>query len=234
MAALLSIPMVVLAVLVRHGESVSRLSRLAGLVVGVLALAAVACVGFESFGGSLLDVEAQFRTLDRYELQFSNEDTSSVDERVRGQDLALQMWAEKPIFGWGIGEFTVADSYLKYPHNLVLEILCENGIVGALLFLSVCAVAVAGCVRIARDRSCSWPAVAIALLFLTDFALHLTVQGYLADDRIFLAYMGMAISTSAKASARVPRRPVHRPRPPSTTTAMADPTQAVSPRGKQT
>jgi O-antigen ligase len=231
MAALLAIPLIVLGVLMRRGESMTRLGRLAGLAVGVLALAAVSYVGFESFGGSLSDMQGQFRTLDRYELQFSNEDTSSVDERLRGQDLAFHMWTEKPIFGWGIGEFTVTNSYLKYPHNIVLEILCENGLIGALLFLSVCAAAVAGCVRIAQDRSCGWPVVAIALLFLTDFALHLTVQGYLADDRIFLAYLGMAIGASAKASGPVSRRVIHQPRTPLAATATTDTMQTVSARG---
>jgi hypothetical protein len=73
--------------------------------------------------------------------------------------------------------------------------------------------------------------VAIALLFLTDFALHLTVQGYLADDRIFLAYLGMTIGASAKASGPVSRRVIHQPRTPLATTAITDSTQTVPARG---
>jgi O-antigen ligase len=148
------------------------------------------------------EVARQFQTLERYEMQLSGEHTDSVDERLEAQGFAFRQWQERPLFGWGMGEFRVQNSYLEYPHNLLLEILMEIGLVGAFLFFSVCAIAVIDCVRAAQSAARpGWVEMAIALLFLTELASHLTVQGYLADDRYFLAYMGMAIG--ARRSARV-------------------------------
>jgi O-antigen ligase len=208
-AALLAFPLLVLGLLRRPARSLRRLSRLAALLSGLIALAAVGYVTLERLDGSGAALEQQLRTLDRYQ----SEDTSSMDERLEGREFALRMWLEKPILGWGIGEFRVKDSYLEYPHNMLLEILAEMGIVGAFLFLAVCAVAVRDCLRIVRGRACDWTDAAIALLFLTQLALFLTVQGYLADDRAFFANMGLVVG-SRSAAGRSPRPAAPSPSPP--------------------
>jgi O-antigen ligase len=212
-SALLAFALLALGLLWRSARPLRRLWRLAALVSGLLALAAAGYLVFEGLSGSGAASEQQFRTLDRYQMQLSREDTSSMDERVGGRDLAFRLWLEKPILGWGLGEFRVKDSYLQYPHNLLLEILMEMGIVGALLFFSVCTVAVRDCLRLAKDQACGWTEAAIVLLFLTELASHFTVQGYLADDRIFLAYMGLVIgcrTAAGPSSGPAPRSPARR------------------------
>jgi O-antigen ligase len=194
--ALLALPLLLLGLIRRRTRSLRRLALLSGLI----ALAAVGYVALVPGDGSSAYGEGRFRTLERYQAQLSREDTTSMDERGGGRDLAYRMWLEEPVLGWGIGEFKVIDTYLEYPHNLLLEILAEMGIVGAFLFFPICAVAVRDCVRIAGDRACDWVDAAIALLFLTELASHLTVQGYLADDRIFFAYIGLVIGSRTAVS----------------------------------
>jgi O-antigen ligase len=193
--ALLAVPLLGLGLLQRSRQSWRHLARLAGLLAVLVAFAAVGLVALERPDQSDTELERQFRTLDRFQAQLSRENTTSMDERTGGRDLAYRMWLEEPLLGSGIGEFEVNDTYLKFPHNLLLEILAEMGIVGAFLFFPVCAVAVRDCLRIAKDRACHWSDAAIALLFLTELASHLTVQGFLSDDRIFFAYIGLVIGS---------------------------------------
>jgi O-antigen ligase len=195
-AALLAIPLLALGLLRRRpAGSSGRLSRLIALLSGVTVVAFVGYLAFVEGSGESL--EEQFRTLGRYE----SEQQGSLDLRREGRELAYDMWLHKPILGWGIGEFRVKDSLLDYPHNLLVELLAEMGIVGGFLFIVVCAVAVRDCVVIAGDRSCGWTDAALTLLFLTELVQHLTVQGYLGDDRVFFAYLGLVIGWRAPAGA---------------------------------
>jgi len=121
------------------------------------------------------------------------ESTDSVDERLQAQKFAFEQWQRKPILGWGIGEFRVERFIPGYPHNLLLESLMELGLTGAVLLFSACAIALLNCIRWVRRGALNWVDVSIVLLFLTELVSHLTVQGYLADDRIFFAYMALVI-----------------------------------------
>jgi O-antigen ligase len=199
--ALVAVPLLALGLLMRSCGGWQCLSRLFVFLSVVLAAAMVGYIAFVELRGSDAAWE-ELRTLDRYELQLSRESTDSMDERLEGQGFAFRQWLEKPIFGWGIGEFRVQNSYLEYPHNVLLEILMEIGILGAFLFFAVCAFAVARCLLVVKKRDPSWADVAIGLLFLTELISHVTVQGYLADDRSLLAYMGLVIGLSRGPASR--------------------------------
>lgn len=68
----------------------------------------------------------------------------SIMDRFEGYKLALKMFSEKPVIGYGLGSFR---SYydndflkmLKYPHNIFLEALAEMGLIGfsIILFLLI-------------------------------------------------------------------------------------------------
>jgi O-antigen ligase len=199
--ALLAIPFLALGLLMRSRGNWQGLGRLVVFLVAVLVVATVGYIGFTEWRGSVISRD-EMRTLDRYELQLSRESTDSLDERLEAQGFAFRQWLEKPLFGWGIGEFRVQDSYLEYPHNILLEILMEIGLLGAFLFFAVCALAVAR-YRLLMDKpDPSWVDVAVGLLFLTELISHVTVQGYLADDRYFLAYIGLALGLRRGAARR--------------------------------
>jgi O-antigen ligase len=190
--ALLAVPLLMFGLVLRRGSSLPRVTRLALLVSAwtlAAALGYTAAGGFEEGSDNL-----HLITLQRFDLELSGENTISLDERLQGRRHAFQRWLEKPLLGWGIGEFRVQDSYLEYPHNLLLEILMEGGLIGAFLFFSSCAVATVDCVRAALASTLSWVEATIILIFLPELALHLTLQGYLGDDRAFFAYIGMAMA----------------------------------------
>jgi O-antigen ligase len=63
---------------------------------------------------------------------------SSIGERKRFVDHSLKIMTEKPFLGVGFGGFGMSyfnDDVRSYPHNIILEITCELGIIGLLLFL---------------------------------------------------------------------------------------------------
>src|SRR6266851_1771985 len=199
--ALVAIPFLALGLLMRPRGGWQGLGRLVVFLFVVLAVAIVGYIGFVELRGSDA-ARDELRTLDRYELQLSRESTDSLDERLEAQGFAFRQWLEKPLFGWGIGEFRVQNSYLEYPHNILLEILMEIGLLGAFLFFAVCALAVARCLLVMREPNPGWVDVAVGLLFLTELISHVTVQGYLADDRHFLAYIGLVMGLSRGAVSR--------------------------------
>lgn len=66
----------------------------------------------------------------------------SVTTRIDMSNIALRMFSEKPILGYGLGSFYSYGSnelikLHKYPHNIFLEAGAELGIVGQLIVLSL-------------------------------------------------------------------------------------------------
>lgn len=53
---------------------------------------------------------------------------------------AFQMWVTKPLLGHGLGSFAVeitgTSGFREYPHNMVLELLSETGVIGLVMFLA--------------------------------------------------------------------------------------------------
>ena len=50
----------------------------------------------------------------------------------------VELFLDHPIWGCGYGRYNLMGEYHYYPHNLFVEILCEMGIVGMLVFMLVC------------------------------------------------------------------------------------------------
>ena len=49
----------------------------------------------------------------------------------------VQMFLDNPILGAGFGRFNLMGDYDTYPHNLIIEILCETGIVGFVVIIGI-------------------------------------------------------------------------------------------------
>jgi O-antigen ligase len=72
----------------------------------------------------------------RLSLITSEKKGASVDERFEAYDLAWALFQKSPIFGIGTGNFSAASkNTISYAHNLSLELLSEQGIIGFLIFL---------------------------------------------------------------------------------------------------
>jgi O-antigen ligase len=100
------------------------------------------------------ETEIRFENLLQFEeLKFSGE--ASILNRVESYKLSWQMFQERPVFGWGLGSFNGFKNIKwttiqKYPHNILLELLAETGVVGCLLFLFLCYLIIK---KIFRDKS---------------------------------------------------------------------------------
>ncbi|HEY8289719.1 MAG TPA: hypothetical protein VIG49_10650 [Acetobacteraceae bacterium] len=179
---------------VRGGGFSRPLGRLASIIA---CIAVIGMIGYAAAGGGVETDLGGLHTLERYQDQMSGEDTYSMDLRAEGRRFAARQWLVKPVFGWGIGEFRVQDTLLRYPHNTLLEVLMEMGLVGACLYLGVIIPGVGLCWRMIRRPSTEWSDIALIVLFVTDLCWELTLAGYLADDRIFFGFVGMVIGAGS-------------------------------------
>ncbi len=172
----------------RLGVGITRLFVLVGTLVFMAWMGYATLVAVKGTTGAAL----QLHTLQRFEMQLSNEMTHSLDVRSEARDLAYRQWLERPLLGWGMGEFRLQHS-LEYPHNLLLEILVETGVAGAAFYLALVALGTVACFRMARDDALPWTEATIVLLFVTEMISHMTVQGYLPDDRIYFTFLALVI-----------------------------------------
>jgi O-antigen ligase len=131
--------------------------------------------------------------------------TSTGDEVSRGDwngrleiwQEALARYAENPVLGVGSGAFkaTAVESG-KTPHNFVLSLLSELGLVGLVLFLAV--IAVAGIQGLAQPRAFStlWMAV------LLSWGLNALLHNYESKKPTWLFFTLTVVSAALYGSAR--------------------------------
>lgn len=107
--------------------------------VGVFILVALVSIGYSDQIGGLAS-----RSLNRLNLLVSDENTisnHSVNTRVDQIHFSLDMISadvESFLYGYGVGSFGVlktGEDVRAYPHNFILEIQFEHGIIGTLLLL---------------------------------------------------------------------------------------------------
>jgi O-antigen ligase len=136
----------------------------------------------------------QMRTLERFEAYSEWGGGSSVRGRTEAQLFALEWWSHAPIIGWGVGAFEQRYlENLRYPHNLFLEVLMEQGLIGFGLLAALMGL---GLVRAWKlwpaDRS-QWPAMALILMFVALLMSRATHQGFLPDERPLFAFLGVIL-----------------------------------------
>lgn len=137
-ALILSLP-IPFAFGVRVEKNDIRLRRFALAVLAVLLVVGAALV-------YLVAANPDLFTLRRILLLFSNDIGESASTRLTHYARAFAAWKEHPLFGWGLGSYPIiigTADVKAHPHNLVLEVLCELGLVG----LALLAIAAVGSLR---------------------------------------------------------------------------------------
>jgi len=71
----------------------------------------------------------------RYERILTADPGESIIARIEAYSLALQMFSQHPLLGTGTASYQVFHGRFRYPHNVFLEALAENGILG---FIALC------------------------------------------------------------------------------------------------
>lgn len=149
-------------------------------ILALLALLALAVyIAYLLASGQITTTLGRFFSLAHY---IETKGISLRHERLSYWQQALVFWSWSPLFGHGLGSFSILYSGWEipgtHPHNILLEILCDLGLVGFTLFAFLLVVALRH-IRIARLRSDP--------LFLAVVMLLLAHLGVLAMVHLELA-----------------------------------------------
>ncbi len=200
----LVVPLLVVAPRAERGALlVPRIQILAFLLV----TAAGAYVAYLLATGQMTATLSRFLSLLSY---LQHQGTALRHERLSYWSSALTFWSQAPLLGNGIGSFSSlyvpggGEVAGTHPHNILLEILAETGLVGLALFVLLLLVAAQG-VRPARLREdplylCVWML----------FASLLLIRAMLSDDlayqwELFLAIGLLSLAPPAADTVAGPR-----------------------------
>jgi len=140
----------------------------------------------------------------RIQLLFAGSDPSAA-ERFNFYIVAFNLLASSPLWGIGTGQFgmeiTGEDTRL-YPHNIILELGAENGLLGILFFITMVFLSIReGLIQLYNRRN-SASIVSRYLLVACSFALlNAMVSGDINDNRILFLFLGL-LSTIQHLSSR--------------------------------
>lgn len=126
--------------------------------------------------------------------------------------------SQHPLFGLGTGSFASINPPLPYPHNILLEVGVELGMVGVLLVVCIVFSAgrrIVGSWRASTDRD-RIDAAVIAALFITAL-INAFVSGAIQDNKEIWVWGGLAVGMSTRVMFRRRSEAVVRPIPKLTT-----------------
>lgn len=89
----------------------------------------------------------------RYERILSDEVGASIEERVDAYEIAWDMFLNRPFSGMGTGSYSAYHERFAYPHNIILEAMAENGIIGLTLLVGFIGSVWVGVMRALRKSS---------------------------------------------------------------------------------
>jgi O-antigen ligase len=135
-----------------------------------------------------------FSTIKRLALLF---DTlgGSASIRLEMYGEAIDIWGQHPLFGAGIGGWPVLAGWgdqRMYPHNMILEVLSEFGILGFFLWSLPFIYALWVFSKMANNRSNPW--AVLALMLLANSFIVSMVTGDITDNRVVFAFLGLLVS----------------------------------------
>ncbi len=165
----------------------------AALVGAVLMLSAFWFRGVQAY-------QFQSKTTEIRELIHGNAQAQGTAvQRLNYYSAALRDWRTHPVFGWGIGSWSMIYWHYdtrEYPHNLFLEVLVEEGLAG-LAALSILFLLVIGQVRACRNEiSGLFPCLLPCLAYLISIAMF---SEDLGGDRFIWFWCGLSLTTCALA-----------------------------------
>jgi O-antigen ligase len=144
------------------------------------------------------------RTLRRLNVLFTEErGGGSAAAHLEYWGASWPFWLEQPVFGAGIGSWPVlyhGIDIASHPHNLILEVLVEFGLVG-LLLLSNCAVAAARRASVRRLREDPF-LMCTAMLCINTFFNAMTSSD-ITQNRNLFAMVGLLVMRPCRRTSHV-------------------------------
>ena len=117
-------------------------------------------------------------------------ETEGVEITNRGTlfKIAIKEFLKSPITGMGPGGYSV--KYEMFPHNVILELFAETGILGAIVLLGLALIAVGRIFMVAlKDRS-----VMYLMVFLGTYAIQSNCNGSLWFCSALLCALGYGLT----------------------------------------
>jgi len=141
-AALSSLLLLLLAAFAYSGSRGPLVALAGTLLVGILLyrwipirkrafLAAIAIAG-----GAMLLLVLPANLQNRYERLVETNNDTSIQSRLNAYGIAWEMFVARPLLGHGTASYGAYHERFGYPHNILLEIAAENGLLGLGLFLA--------------------------------------------------------------------------------------------------
>ncbi len=149
------------------------------------------------FGGSgliilfLESIGVHLKTVSRFLALMQPDGGTSGGSRIWLFENALRLWAETPFLGHGLGSFALQMGWVDnraYPHNIILEILVEMGVVGLCLWGLVVFLVIK---NITHSRLRNSSLFSLGVMYLVFTGVNTMVSGDLVDNRFFFAILGL-------------------------------------------
>jgi O-antigen ligase len=142
------------------------------------------------------------RTLQRLNVLFT-EEAGRQGGRLRFWRDSWHLWIEQPIFGSGIGSWPMRHFGLdvsRHPHNLVLEVLVEFGLIGLFLLAAACAAAAR---HISARRLREDPLLMCAAMLSIQTFLYAMTSSDITENRYFFAMLALFVMRSYRRTSRI-------------------------------
>jgi O-antigen ligase len=152
------------------------------------------------------DYSDNLRTLQRLNTLFTAEEGgASAAGRLRFWESFWNLWIEQAVFGNGVGSWPVLYHGLdidRHPHNLIVEVLVEFGLIG-LLLLSAVAIVAGRTASVRRLRDDPLLMCAAMLCIITFF--YAMTSSDITENRYLFAMVGLLVMRPYRRSSPVYR-----------------------------
>jgi O-antigen ligase len=164
-------------------------------IVGVVVLVALVCAGTAFYFLRNMDSGKYTEKADEIiQMAEGNGSSGTAAQRLAFYQAAFREIEQRPLLGLGVGGWSVyyfGKDERAYPHDLLLEISTEEGVIGVIAFL----IFLAAIYRASRDLSNLAGAHFAVLSGLLLFTLIATMfSGDLDDDRVLWLWSGMTLA----------------------------------------
>jgi hypothetical protein len=138
--SLLSVPVFIFLVLLQLASVAKKRHVFMALVlIGPLLILAVVL-------GPMIFEHA--KTVPTVQRALTYEGDSSYNKRLEMVHVGLRLWQSSPVLGRGTDAFTRLSGFDTYAHNNFMELLCDLGVLGALLFYGIHFFIILKCLRL--------------------------------------------------------------------------------------
>lgn len=189
--SLLSVPVFIFLALLQLSSTAKKRNVLLALVlIGPLLILGVCLTPV------ILEHAKNVPTIERA-LTYQND--SSYTKRVEMAHEGIRLWESSPVFGRGTDAFTRLGGFDTYAHNNFTELLCDLGVVGALLFYGIHFYVILKCLRLPKPLN-----IYCVVFVLLMVGLDLGTVSYYRKQTLMI--MMILPSVAAAPEILIPRR----------------------------